>query len=131
VTKQEYIEHWLNVAGRDWEVCQSLFGAGHYKHSLFAASVVLERLLKGLWVKGHGLRMPPKIPELERMAIESNAEFPEEELSYLREVNHFATEVLCPDPENPYPWKFTREFAERNLERIQAIALELKQKIQG
>jgi HEPN domain-containing protein len=129
MTKQEHIQYWIDSAERDWGACRSMFERGHFDYGLFIAYVVLEKLLKALWVKGHSRAIPLRILPLHRLAKETQLEFSKETMNYFRTLNRLAEEILYPDYKRPFHQKYTPEFAEQNLKRIQEIAAGLKQKL--
>ena len=131
MTKQEHIQYWIDSAAHDWTVCQSLFEDGHYDYSLFVAHLVLEKLLKALWVKAQAEDIPPKIHHLHLLALETDLEFPKETLTYFKEVNRFAIETRYPDYKKSFLQECTREFTEANLKRIQEIAAWLQEKLKS
>jgi HEPN domain-containing protein len=106
-----------------------MFERGHFDYGLFIAYVVLEKLLKALWVKGHSRAIPLRILPLHRLAKETQLEFSKETMNYFRTLNRLAEEILYPDYKRPFHQKYTPEFAEQNLKRIQEIAAGLKQKL--
>ncbi|OGP59023.1 MAG: hypothetical protein A2V67_08435 [Deltaproteobacteria bacterium RBG_13_61_14] len=131
MTKQDHIQYWMELAEHDWETCESLFATGRYDSCLFYAHLLLEKLLKALWVKSHAENVPPKIHPLHLLALDINLELPQETLTYLKQVNRFAIESRYPDYKMSFYRECTREFTEANLKRIQETATWLKEKLKS
>ena len=49
--KKKLIEYWLKIAREDLKVANSLFERKHYPQVLFFGHLVLEKVLKGYYVK--------------------------------------------------------------------------------
>lgn len=49
MTKQEYIDYWVNTAAEDWITVEVLFETKRYMHCLFWSHLVLEKLAKAHW----------------------------------------------------------------------------------
>ena len=56
----DHIKYWLDSADHDLDTAESLFSAGKYDWCLFLGHLVLEKVLKALYVKDNENRMPPK-----------------------------------------------------------------------
>jgi HEPN domain-containing protein len=77
MTKQDYIEYWINTAEEDWKTVDSLFSTKRYLHCLFWAHLVLEKIAKAHWVKTHEANVPPKVHNVVWLLNESNVELDE------------------------------------------------------
>jgi len=51
MTKEQYIDYWVDTAQKDWIAVESMFDTKNYLHCLFWAHLTLEKLAKALWVK--------------------------------------------------------------------------------
>lgn len=51
MTKEEHINYWLESAEHDLETSDTLFQADKYDWSLFIGHLVLEKLLKAVFLK--------------------------------------------------------------------------------
>ena len=64
MTKQQYIDYWIDTSKNDWVTVEALFTTKRYLHCLFWAHLALEKLAKAHWVKNHEENTPPKIHNL-------------------------------------------------------------------
>ena len=78
MTKSEHIIYWVESADRDLDTSNTLFEAGKYDWSLFVGHLVLEKLLKAVYVQNNDNKIPPKLHNLVRMAEISNVETDED-----------------------------------------------------
>ena len=62
---KEHIQYWVESAEHDLDSAESLFTAGKYDWSLFIGHLVLEKILKALYVQDNQNRLPPKTHNLE------------------------------------------------------------------
>jgi HEPN domain-containing protein len=61
MTKEQYIDYWVDTAHNDWITVEAMFAAKRYLHCLFWAHLTLEKLAKAHWVKTHQENVPPKV----------------------------------------------------------------------
>ena len=64
---EKYVEYWVSQSDNDLPVAESLLEKGHYTWSLFIGHLVLEKLLKALYVKEHQ-KIAPRIHDLVKLA---------------------------------------------------------------
>ena len=84
MTKDEHITYWLEGAEEDLSAAESLFLAEKYNWSLFIAHLVVEKILKALFVLKNDNAVPPKTHNLVKLAEESFLELPEETRIFTR-----------------------------------------------
>ena len=58
MTKDDIIRYWVSSSDKDMKVMSSLFKNGHYGWSLFLGHLVLEKLLKAIYVKNVDVSIP-------------------------------------------------------------------------
>ena len=58
MTKDDIIRYWVSSSDKDLKVMGSLFKNGHYGWSLFLGHLVLEKLLKAIYVKNVDVSIP-------------------------------------------------------------------------
>jgi HEPN domain-containing protein len=58
MTRDEQITYWAEESERDRAVMHSLLENRHYTWALFVGHLVLEKLLKALYVKNVGMQVP-------------------------------------------------------------------------
>jgi len=82
MTKQQYIDYWINTSENDWDTVEALFVGKRYMHSLFWAHLVLEKLAKAHWVKNHEENIPPKVHNIVWLLEESGVNLGNEIMDY-------------------------------------------------
>jgi HEPN domain-containing protein len=118
MTKDEHITYWMKGAEDDFTAAESLFVAAKYNWCLFIAHLVLEKMLKAVFVLKNDNAVPPKTHNLVKLAEKSSLELTEEQKIFFDEVNSFNLEARYPDYKNEFYKKCDREFAETYLNKI-------------
>jgi len=83
MTKEQYIDYWIDTAKNDWSTMETLFGSQHYLHCLFFAHLTLEKLAKAHWVKNHQDNIPPRVHNIVWLLQESQVEISHEDMIFL------------------------------------------------
>ena len=122
------VSYWIDSANHDLGVAESLFENGKYDWCLFIAHLVLEKILKGLYVNFKN-EFPPKSHDLVRLIEMVGLEMDEEALEFLDSVNTFNISTRYPDEKLKFYRLCTKEFAAENFSRIKEIRRWLLQKI--
>ncbi|MBM7582722.1 HEPN domain-containing protein [Caldicoprobacter guelmensis] len=65
--KKELIRYWVDTALRDYNTMLHLYETGDYHWSLFIGHLVIEKLIKAIYVKNVSDN-PPRIHDLSRLA---------------------------------------------------------------
>jgi HEPN domain-containing protein len=125
MTKEEHIEYWVKTAEHDIATAQSLFDTGHYDWCLFIGHLVLEKILKAHYVNNTG-EVPPKIHDLVRLASKTKLPISENQKNFLEKVNDFLIEARYPDEKLEFYKTCTKEFTDKNLQKIKDIYQWLK-----
>jgi HEPN domain-containing protein len=118
MTIEEHINYWIESAEHDLSTVDALFEAGKYDWALFIGHLVLEKVLKALFVKQNKNKIPPKVHNLVRLSELSMLELDNEKKIFFDRVNDFNLEVRYPEYKKEF-YKFcTKEAAEENLKKI-------------
>lgn len=119
MTKEKHIEYWIKSAEHDLDAMQGIFDAGKFDWALFVGHLVLEKILKALWVKHHMDDIPPKIHNLLKLYQDSNISFlNKDDLLFLDEVTRFNIENRYPENKLAFYRLCTKEFAETRIKKI-------------
>lgn len=129
MTQEEHIKYWLDSAEHDLETLDALYETGKYDWSLFIGHLVLEKLLKAIFVKNNDNKIPPKLHNLVRLSEESHLMIDNNKKIILDKINDFNIEVRYPDYKNEFYKTCTKEFAEENLKEIKELYQWLKSQI--
>ena len=130
MTKQQYIDYWINTAEDDWGSVEWLFKGKKYLQCLFWAHLTLEKLAKALWVKNHTQNTPPKIHNLIWLLKQSNIDLGEENMNFLDDYNTFQLSSRYPDYLNKIYSVCTKQFTEKQLNKVKEIRLCLLKMVQ-
>jgi len=125
---EKQVEYWLTESEKDLPVAESMLTNGHYNWSLFVGHLVLEKLLKAIYVKEHQ-KLAPRIHDLVKLAKSINLNLSDQQLVFLSEVSDFNMESRYPDEKNQFLKQCNREFAEKYLKQIKETHSWLKKQI--
>ena len=119
--KEEHIRYWLISARHDLEVAEALFETGKYDWCLFVGHLVLEKLLKAIFVKVRGNKLPPRTHNLVRLAELCDLSLTEEQIVLLDKISDFNLETRYPDYRFDFYSKCTHEFASNYFRKIKEL----------
>jgi len=121
MTKQQYIDYWINTAEDDWATVEVLFTSKRYSHCLFWAHLVLEKLAKAHWVKNHEDDIPPKVHNIVWLLGDSEVEISDEDKMFLEVFNRFQLSARYPDYLRKIDKLCTEESTVNQLEKVKNI----------
>ena len=105
-------------AEHDLDTAESLFAAGKFDWCLFLGHLVLEKVLKAIYVKDNENRFPPKTHNLVKLVVKTSLVLTNEQKIFLDEVNDFNVEIRYPGYKQQFYKQCTKEFAEQYFTRI-------------
>lgn len=129
--KDEHVAYWINGAEQDLSAAESLCAAGKYNWCLFIAHLVLEKMLKALFVLRNDNKIPPRTHNLVKLAERSQLQLSDEKRFFFDEVNSFNLEARYPDYKNEFYRKCDKEFTLKYLLEIKELVLWLKSLIES
>jgi len=91
--------------------------------------LVLEKLLKAVFVKNNENKIPPKVHNLVRLAELSLIDIDDERKVLLDKINDFNVEARYPEYKNELYKTCTKEFAEENRNHIKELYQWLKSQL--
>lgn len=125
---EKQAEYLLTQSDNDLPVAESLLEKGHYTWCLFVGHLVLEKILKAIYVREHQ-KIAPIIHDLVKIAKATSLNLSDAQLVFLSEVSDFNMEGRYPDEKNQFALKCDREFASNYLRRIKEMRAWLKKQI--
>ena len=125
---KKHVKYWIDSADHDLQVAESLFKNEKYDWCLFIAHLVLEKILKGCYVKRKD-NFRPRTHDLVKLAIMAEVGLEEETLEFLDTVNTFNISTRYPDEKFKFYNLCTRAFTTMNFDRIKEIRKWLLKKI--
>ncbi len=120
--------YWINEAEKDVAVMRSLFESEHYTWALFVGHLVLEKLLKALYVKNVNIQAP-HTHNLAKIARDSGLKLTDDQENFLLEVTTYNIKGRYPDYKQSFYKKATREFTADRIERIERMRKWLKEQL--
>lgn len=127
---KEHIRYWIISAEHDLESAGTLFASGRYDWCLFISHIVIEKILKALYVSSHNSEIPPKIHNLVKLAELSGLNFSEEHFELLDRINDFNIEARYPDYKFSFYKTCTEEFTSEYFNKSKELFLWIKSRIQ-
>jgi len=121
MTKQEYIDYWVNTAAEDWVTVEGLFDIKRYMHCLFWSHLVLEKLAKAHWVKNHEDDIPPKVHNIVWLLEESGIDLGKELMNFFKKFNDFQLSTRYPDYLNKAYSICTEPFTVQQLDKVKEV----------
>lgn len=118
---QEHIQYWVDGADHDLQAANILFANERYDWGLFLAHLVLEKILKALFVQNNQNALPPRTHNLVRLAEHTAVPLSEEQKMFLDEVSDFNMEVRYPEFKREFYKLCTKDFSERYFVRIKEM----------
>lgn len=125
---EKHVEYWLAQSDNDLPVAESMLEKGHYTWSLFIGHLVLEKILKAIYVREHQ-KNAPRIHDLVKLAKSTSMKLSDEQLVFLSEVSDFNMEGRYPDEKNQFAHRCDIEFTTYYLTRIKEMRAWLKKQI--
>ena len=128
MNKQDIIQYWLDTSDTDYKTVKNLFSSGEYHWGLFIGHLVLEKLLKALYVQQIDSN-PPRIHDLARLAEKCVITIDEQMLAKLEFITRFNLNVRYPDYQQEFYKMCTKEFSLEGLKSIEEVRSWLKKLI--
>lgn len=120
VDRFEVIKYWKETAEKDYNTMIHLYDSKDYHWSLFIGHLVIEKLLKALYVKNIDDNVP-RIHDLLRLADKAKIETTEEEKDLLDLITTFNISGRYPDYKQGFYKKCNQEFTKNNIEKIKEL----------
>ena len=62
--KEEYIEYWLKSSRKDYNTMMNLLDSKDYHWALFMGHIVIEKIIKAIFIQNNEENIPPRIHNL-------------------------------------------------------------------
>ncbi len=115
-----HIRYWVESSNDDYQTMQRNFNYKDYSWSLFIGHLVIEKLLKALYIKKTN-KYPPRIHDLMRLANQASLSTSEEQKDLLEAITQFNLECRYPDYKNDFRKKCTLEFTAPYVTKIKEL----------
>ena len=121
-SRTKLVNYWLKTAKEDLKVVDHLFEKEDYSWALFVGHLVLEKVLKGYYVKEVGKQVPYS-HSLRYLAQQASLELNQEQKELLRTVTRFNIEARYPSQKSDFYKLCTKDYTEGYLHRIKEFYL--------
>ena len=118
--KDKIIRYWIDSSEEDYETMIAMFESKRYNWSLFVGHLMIEKLLKALYVKKFN-NYPPFIHNLLRLTEKCNLELTEEQKINLATITVFNINTRYDDFKMSFQKKCTRDFTTIWIKKLKEI----------
>lgn len=115
--KEKLIKYWVESSDDDFGTMIAMFESKRYNWALFAGHLLIEKLLKALFVKNKN-SFPPYIHNLLRLAEMCEIELTEDQKIFLITVTAFNINTRYDDYKMSFQKKCTPEYTQQWVEKI-------------
>jgi HEPN domain-containing protein len=119
--KTEIIKYWRINSERDFDAAESLYNDKKYTHALFFGHLVIEKLLKALFIKVNDDTNIPRIHNLLRLAEHCRLELEDEVTEKLSMINSFNLNTRYDDYLERFYLKCNEEYCKEWLNNIKEL----------
>jgi len=127
--KDKLINFWIESSDEDFETMIAMFISKRYSWSMFVGHLMVEKLLKALFVKING-NFPPFIHNLLRLAEKCNLELNDDERLFFATVTAFNINARYDDYKMSFQKTCTPEFSTIWIEQFKINRLWIKKLIE-
>jgi len=125
---EKQVDYWKKSAEHDLDTANSLMKAKKFDWALFMGHLVLEKILKAIYVKKKGI-FPPKTHNLLFLIKETGIQIGEDESDFFEEVNTFNISTRYPDEQLKFYQLCTEEFTTGKFKKIEEKYKWLKKEV--
>lgn len=118
--RSELVQYWVETANQDYNTMMHLFESEDYAWCLFVGHIVIEKLLKALYVKNIDLN-PPKIHDLLRLAEKTLIPISEEQEDLFDLITTFNISARYPDYKRTFYKKCDCKFTAISIGKIKEL----------
>lgn len=130
MNKEALIKYWVDSSEIDYKAMLSMFRTKHYNWALFIGHLVIEKLLKAIFVKVNGEKVSvPKIHDLLSLANKAHLTLTEEQQNILDEITSFNINARYLDYKLNFYKKCTSKYTNEQKKKIKEMRLWLKKQI--
>ena len=117
---EEQIKYWVATAEHDMPAAEHLFTNGQYVWCLYIGHLILEKILKAVYVRDNKTT-PPKIYDLVKLAKATKLELTKEQMEFLNIATDFNLETRYPDVKMALYKTYDKKFTEENFPRLKGL----------
>jgi HEPN domain-containing protein len=120
--KNTLIIYWVETANRDYKTMLNLYKSRDFQWSLFIGHLVIEKLIKAIYVKNISDN-PPRTHDLLRLSESAKIRTTEEQKNALDLITTFNINARYPDYKQSFYKKCDYNFTTNSLEKIKELRI--------
>jgi len=124
----KHVDYWEKSAEHDMDTAEALIKEKKFDWALFMGHLVLEKILKAIFVKKKNI-FPPKTHNLILLLKEVDIQLSDDDFDFYEEVNTFNISTRYPDEQFKFYTLCTEPFSLEKFEIIKEKYLWLKGKL--
>jgi len=125
---EKQVGYWKKSAEHDLKTAESLIKEKKFDWALFMGHLVLEKILKAIYVKKEEI-FPPKTHNLLLLIKETGIQIDEEDSDFFEEVNTFNISTRYPDEQLKFYKLCTKKFTTEKFNKIKEKYKWLKKQV--
>jgi HEPN domain-containing protein len=128
MNKEDVLHYWITSSDNDFKAMVHLFEKGDYSWSLFIGHLVIEKLLKAMYIYQTDIT-PPFIHDLVRLADKAGISMTEDQRDVLDTVSTFNLQARYDDYKMAFHRKCSQTFTEKWIDEIKGFREWIKNKL--
>ena len=120
MTRDEIVAYWIASSEQDYGTMQNLYVSKDYHWSLFVGQLVLEKLLKAVYVERVNVEVP-RIHDLLRLSEKAGLSPSDEQADFMDLITSFNIAARYPDYKQSFYKKCTPEFTSASITAIKEL----------
>ena len=125
IDKEKLIAYWLDSSEKDFKTMQDLYNTNNNHWAMFMGHLVIEKLLKALFVNNIG-EYPPLIHDLRRIIEKAGVELGPEKKETLDSITRFNISARYDDYKQSFYLLCTDDFTKKWIKKIKESRLWIK-----
>jgi HEPN domain-containing protein len=127
--REKIIKYWMDSSDEDFDTMNAMYESKRYSWSMFVGHLMIEKLLKSLYVKTNN-EFPPFIHNLIRLAEKCDLDLNEEQRLFFVTVTAFNINARYDDYKMSFQKTCTPEFSAKWIEQLKNQRLWIKRLIE-
>jgi HEPN domain-containing protein len=123
--KEQIINHWIGSSDNDFKAMIDLYQTRNNSWALFMGHLVIEKLLKAMYVKFKG-EFPPMIHDLRRICEKAGIELDTSQQTLLDSISRFNLKARYDDYKQSFYQLCTDSFTNEWIDKIKDCRLWIK-----
>lgn len=120
LNKSKVVKYWIESSKDDYKTMLNLFNSSDFSWSLFIGHIVIEKLIKALYVLNKN-ETPPFVHDLLRLIRKTDIELDDKKMDALDEITTFNIKSRYDDYKDSFRAICTKDFTEEKIKMIEEI----------